>query len=155
MKSKRFATCILALSFVASHVMAQSIESDQERWRECSRGARTPAAIVNYDNVAITTGSGKAMTAEQVRQAFLAGIRDSKWSASVLPDGKLSATLNVRGKHTITVEIAYSPEKYSLRYKDSTNMHYAMCYGQGIIHPNYNKWVSNLKRSIETKLQAL
>jgi len=155
MKSKYFAAFIVAFLFITSNAQAQDSDNTQaEKWRHCARGARAPVAIINHDNVLIATNSGKKLTAEQVKQAIMQAAGETRWSIASQPDGKLSATLNVRGKHTMVVEITYSSEKYSLHYKDSTNLHYAMCEGQGVIHPNYNKWVMNLKNGIQAKLQA-
>ena len=156
MKSKWLTAFLIGFTFIFSTAYAQDFDSEQsEKWRHCSRGARAPAAITNYENIAFTTSSGKSPTMEQVKQAIIRGAGNKKWTVSTQQNGILLATLNVRGKHTMAVEITYSQDKYSLRYKDSTNMNYAMCGNQAVIHPNYNKWVSNMRNGIQAQLQAL
>jgi hypothetical protein len=135
--------------------------------------ARTPVPIINYDNISVATSSGKTLQLEQVKQSIQAAAGAKAWSIAFQADGKLLATLNVRNKHVIVVEIAYSADKYSLRYKDSTNMKFGEASepqaaglsglspsrpigpGTKVIHPYYNKWVAELKDAIRVELLKL
>lgn len=118
--------------------------------------AREPIAIINYDNLAIETGSGKTLQPEQVKHAILAAAGIKNWSITQQPDGKLLAILSVQGgKHVIITEIAYASDKYTLNYKDSTNMKYGTRDGEAVIHPFYNKWVLQLKEAIRVELLKL
>lgn len=117
--------------------------------------ARQTVPIVNYDKLAVAVNSGKAPQAEQVKQAILAAAGSKSWSVATQADGKLLATLQVRGKHTVVVEIAYASDQYSLTYKDSTNMKFGAGDGQPLIHPFYNKWVQELKEAIRIELLKL
>lgn len=114
--------------------------------------ARDSVPIVNYDNVAVATSSGKAASAEQVRQAITAAAAGKGWTVAEQGDGKLQATIVVRGKHTVVVDIAYAADKYALTYKDSINMNLIERDGQKLIHPFYNKWVQTLKEAIRLEL---
>jgi hypothetical protein len=68
----------------------------------------------------------------------------------------MTATLMVRGKHTMRTEIQYSPQNFSVRYLDSTNMNYEPAGPSGaLIHPNYNKWVQSLVDSIRARVSSL
>lgn len=116
---------------------------------------RTSVPIVNYDNVAIATSSGKPLQAVQVGQAIQAAAGAKNWTIATQSDGNLLATLVVRNKHTIVVEIAYAADKYSLKYKSSVDMNYAARDGQPVIHPFYNRWVQELKDSIDAALIKL
>jgi hypothetical protein len=135
MKSKLFTTCLVALALVATPTFA-----------------RTPVPIINYDNVAVASNSGRALTTEEVKQAIMAAAGAKNWSIAHQADGKLQAILNVRNKHTIVVEIAYAKEHYSLTYKDSTNMKFSQQDGHSVIHPFYNKWVQDFKDAIRREL---
>lgn len=135
MKSKFFAGLILALAFAAGPASA--------RW---------PMPIVNYPDVPVVTSSGTAPSAARVKQAILAGAAAKNWTIAQQADGKLQATLKVRGKHTVIVQIAYTPEKYSLTYQDSIDMNYGQRNGEPVIHPFYNTWVTDLKESIRAEL---
>jgi hypothetical protein len=49
------------------------------------------------------------------------------------------------------VDVNYTPQTYSITYKDSSNLGYD---GQSI-HKNYNGWVQNLDKAIRAQLGAL
>jgi DNA-binding LacI/PurR family transcriptional regulator len=56
--------------------------------------------------------SDKVPTAAEVRQAILAAAEAKGWVIAPQPDGKLLATLKVRNKHAIVVEISYAADQY-------------------------------------------
>jgi len=114
---------------------------------------RQPVPIVNYENVAISGPAGQALTASQVKQAIQSAAAANQWELADQGPGRLLATLHVRGKHTAMTEIAYSPDKISLVYKDSVNLKYSPGPGgKGVIHPFYNRWVGDLKEKIHSAL---
>lgn len=132
--------------------------------------ARTPVPIINYENIAIATNSGKSIQVDQVKQAISMAATSKGWRVAYSPDGSLLATLVVRNKHTVVVKIAYDVNKYSINYNDSNNMKYGIINvqqtmassntdqshnGQGEIHPFYNKWVLELKDAIRIELLKL
>ena len=135
MKMKLFAAFLIASTLVAAPAIAREV-----------------VPVINHDNIAVATSSGKAPAAEQVKQALLTAAGARGWEVAPQADGKLQATLIVRNKHTIVVEIAYSDQKYSLTYKGSSNMKYGQRDGQPVIHPFYNKWVQDLKEAIRLEL---
>ena len=130
---------------------------------------RVAVPLVNHPDLPVATSSGKALPAERVRQAIQDAAKTRGWTLATNPSGKIIATLNVR-THMIMVEISYSPEKYSMTYKDSSNMKYAPNaqtdsrinsantgyvrdgYNGPVIHPNYNRWVQELKDAIRMEL---
>lgn len=114
---------------------------------------RMPIPIVNHEDVAITPASGQRPTQAQVKQAIQSAASAKQWEVTDQGPGRMLATLHVRGKHTVVTEISYSPEKFSLVYKDSINMKYSPGPdGMGVIHPFYNRWVQDLKEAIRTSL---
>jgi hypothetical protein len=124
------------LTFASAHAVAQ----------------RHPVPIINYENVQITTAAGQ-LTTEQVKQAILTAAGSKQWVVTEQGPGRMTATLHVRGKHTVVTEIIHSNDKFSLLYKDSTNMKYGPGPdGKGVIHPFYNRWVQDLKEAIRTLL---
>jgi hypothetical protein len=50
------------------------------------------------------------------------------------------------------VDIVYSAGKYSIKYRDSSNLSYQAGEGAGTIHPNYNRRVQNLVDDIRIQL---
>jgi len=140
----------------------------------CALGAspayaqRTPVSIVNYPNIPV--GTAKPVQAEQVKKAIQDAALKKGWTLSNDTGDKMLATLVVRSKHTVIVEIAYSADKYSIKYSDSVNMNYhkeghydsrlpsarnAATAAQGaVIHPAYNTWVQELKEAISGELMT-
>ena len=150
MKTKFFSNVLLALSMLA-------LPATQAF-------AREGVMIVNHENVTVATGSGKPVNADQVKLAISNAATAKNWTIAQQGDGKLSAALTVRGKHHVIVEISYSSDKYSLIYKDSTNMNYGRFAARPVpgqissditIHPNYNKWVDQLMQGIRSELLRL
>ncbi|MBN8452021.1 hypothetical protein [Accumulibacter sp.] len=120
--------------------------------------ARQPVPIIDYPSNTVSTRSGKALTVEQVREAITAAARSHSWQTSPSPSGDgLQAVLNVRGKHTVVVNISFSAQAYSITYHDSTNMKYSNDPDTKVrvIHPFYNRWVSELREAIRMELDRL
>jgi hypothetical protein len=131
--------------------------------------ARLPVPIINHVDVPVLTGSGKAVTSEQVRDALRAAALAQKWELEGARPGAISARLFVRGKHTVVVEMPYTADKFSILYLDSINMNYVVgqpntdarnppvTLPEGVrgIHPYYNKWVQNLRQEIMRELRKL
>jgi hypothetical protein len=111
------------------------------------------APIQNYDDLPIATADGKPLTAEQVKNAIIASGGRSRWTASVQPGNVVRMTYSPRG-HVAVVDVAYTAKTYSIRYADSSNLNYAADGKSGVIHPNYNKWVNNLRQAIEVSLRS-
>ncbi|RZI43896.1 hypothetical protein EGT07_00225 [Herbaspirillum sp. HC18] len=134
-------------------------------------GAREAVPIIDYNDVAIFTGTGKPITSEQAASAITSAALAQKWDITrSSTQNLLSATLHVHNKHTVVVSIPYSPEKFSIKYGSSVNMKYqpadsamssdTATSGQpsspaGKIHPYYNRWVQNLLQSIKQELNKL
>lgn len=136
--------------------------------------ARDSVPIVNYDKVPVARPDGKALTADQVKQAITAAATDLGWNIQPGENGALTATLNVQGKHTAAVDITYTATRFSVRYGGSYNLSYKKAEyqkpgsdtgysGSGrrrrkaepqeLIHPNYNRWVAGLVKAINAGLQ--
>ena len=87
--------------------------------------ARESVPIINFENQAIITASGKRLSSDQIKAAIIRAASTVQWAASENGNDQLmSATLTVRNKHTMRVSIAYTSDKFSVTYKDSINMNY-------------------------------
>lgn len=118
--------------------------------------ARAPEPIVNYTDVPITTGSGKVLTTDEVKQGIRAVAERRRWLVTEQPDGKMIASLSWnRDRHSMFVEIAYKPQSYSLTYRDSINLNYATVDGQPSIHPRYNGYVNEMKEAIRIEFMRM
>ncbi len=123
-----------------------------------SAQARVPVPIIDYPDNPVVTGSGRALTTEQIRDAITAAAQSHSWQISRAPSGDgLQAMLSVSGKHTVVVYITYSAQAYSIMYQSSINMKYSHAEDKALrlIHPHYNRWVGELSEAIHRELSKL
>ena len=113
--------------------------------------ARSDVPIINYENLPTVSAAGKSVTADQVKQAIITAATTKGWTTALDQNGAIVATLIVRNKHTIIVSIPFAEDKFSVLYRDSSNMNYK----NGEIHPHYNSWVQNLLTAIRSELSRL
>ncbi|MGR9051768.1 MAG: SH3 domain-containing protein [Gammaproteobacteria bacterium] len=112
-------------------------------------GCIKTAPIMNFQNV-VYDASGP-MTTFKVRQLVYAACIKAGWHAELSSPQSITATYNVgNGKQVATVEIALQSYSYDITYRDSTNLEYNP---KGIIHQNYNTWVTALKAQIDDFLK--
>lgn len=110
----------------------------------------TSAPIRNVNDAPVVTGSGKPVTADQVRIAIVGAGRSLGWAMTPADPGLVVGRITLRG-HTAVVDVRYTPKSFSIQYKDSVDLNYR----DGQIHKNYNGWVENLERDIRGNLLAL
>ena len=121
----------------------------------CSKHA---VPLIEYDNIAIMSKSGKALSSEDVKKALTIAAAEAKrnWQITDVAPGHAKASLVVRGKHTIIIDITYSESKLDVKYSDSTNMKYSVDdKGNKEIHPGYNTWVGEFVKAIEKILLSM
>jgi hypothetical protein len=124
--------------------------------------------IQNFENQQIKRFDNKKLTMEDVQMAIRNAAEKVGWRVEPNGPGKIIATLVVRNRHTAVVDITYSPESYSITYKDSKNLDYTPTGDEGhpvvkdgtasmstapLIHANYNKWVQHFNDAIYRELQ--
>ena len=117
-----------------------------------SVACRKGATVQNVHANTVTAISQKVKV-QDVRKAILSACAFRGWQARELSPGLIEASLLVRGKHTVVVDIPYTAETYSIQYKNSINMEYDA--SKGSIHPNYNKWVGTLNSDINAQIIKL
>jgi len=116
-------------------------------------GAQLSEPIANFEGMPIKT-LGAAPSPAQVREAIIqAGQGPREWTFVDAGPGRLIATLSVRDKHTAEVNIAYTPESYSVTYRRSRNLRYNA--DGPTIHPSYNKWVEELVNNINHQISGV
>lgn len=106
--------------------------------------------IMNVDNAAVPTTSGKPLTKEQVRAAIIRAGGALGWQMKDEGPDKLVGTLVLR-THTAVVEIPYSATNFSIKYRSSIDLNES----GGNIHKNYNGWIQNLHKGINTQLSLV
>lgn len=124
--------------------------------------------IVNFENQVIKRFDNKVLSMEDVEKGIRAGADKAGWRVEPAGPGHIIATLVVRARHTAVVDITYSRESYSIKYKNSDNLGYrasdtsrpmiddtgsVTSSKEPVIHPNYNKWVQRLNDAIFRELQ--
>jgi hypothetical protein len=112
--------------------------------------ACTTAPIQNVTSAAVVSTAGKTLSDEQVRAAIVRAGSALGWQIRDAGPGKLVGNISLR-THTAEVEIPYSTSNYSILYKSSTNLNES----GGQIHKNYNGWIQNLHKGINTQLALL
>ena len=116
---------------------------------------RQPVPVVNFENQPITRVDGKRLTADEVRRAIQNAANAHYWTLAQAGENNLLATLIVRNKHTVIVNIEYQPDKFSVRYHSSVNMKAGKDHGQDVIHPFYNRWAQTLCDAIRIELTRI
>ena len=106
--------------------------------------------IYTVENAEIFTASGKTASLAQIRRAIIQGAISKKWKIKELNSNTIVARLDHK-KLEAVVTIEYSPQRYSIRYRDSKNL----AYGGGNIHSRYNRWVKLLRARIDGNLAGL
>ena len=69
------------------------------------------------------------------------------WQMKDEAEGEIIGTLILR-KHMAKVSIKYTTDYYSIKYLDSDKLN----YDGTKIHSNYNGWIQNLDKGIQTQL---
>lgn len=107
--------------------------------------------IYNITNAPLPRSPGAAEpTTQQVARAIYAAGKRLGWQIHEVRPGEMTGTLRLRA-HVAVVSIVHDTSKFSIRYKDSTNLLHA----GDVIHRNYNNWIRNLERNIHAELANL
>ena len=108
------------------------------------------APVHNVEEAAIVSGTGENLTTEQVKNAIVRAGASLGWDMKEVEKGHLVGTLFLRS-HMAQVDITYDADAYSIHYKDSSNLN----YDGTNIHSNYNGWIENLQRNIQSQLTTI
>lgn len=104
--------------------------------------------IRNIENHPITTINQKLSDTE-VRAAIIEAGSQRGWVFEQVGPNRLRAVNDVRGKHSVAVQIRYDESSYDITYESSDNMKVS----GDRIHPKYNTWVRKLSADIDQALQ--
>jgi len=114
-------------------------------------GAASP--VNNLKEVAIPVRTdGAKFPVEKIQAVILESCLSRNWTPRLEGDGSITATIDVRGKHSATVKIPFSPASYSILYVSSENLDYNP--KRESIHRNYNGWVTKLSQTISYRLRT-
>jgi hypothetical protein len=117
--------------------------------------ARRGVPVENYDNVVVARADRKVLSADKVREAIVRAATQLRWIVLEDSPGTIVTNLSIRGKHSMTVQIRYTGQNFSIAYRDSSNLNYGKGEHGTDIHPTYNKEVKKLLDSINAALQQV
>ena len=102
-----------------------------------------PQPIHNVLNAPI----GKSMSLDEIGEKIRLAGTALGWQMQIQEPGRIYGRLDLR-KHLAVVDIEYDTKQYSIKYRASNNLN----AGNGMIHRNYNGWIQNLDKGIQTQL---
>ena len=108
------------------------------------------APVYNIESEPISSGSGKALSLEQIKSAIHRGVVDKTWTLMESGENRFLATYS-KGAKSASVTITYSLKEYSIRYEKSA----LLSYDGTNIHNRYNSWIKGLRISINQQLVLL
>ena len=108
-------------------------------------------SVYNLPEVPVTASKPNA-SLDEVGKAIIRAGATLGWQMKQVKPGLILGTLNVR-EHMAAVDVQYTPQSYSIQYKDSSNLSYDA--QSKTIHKNYNGWIQNLDKAIRAQLSAL
>lgn len=114
-------------------------------------GCRSSTIYNVHDQSLLTNKSNHAT--EDVKKAIVRAGAGLGWNMDANSPGHILGSLNIR-EHMAQVDISYDKNKYSITYKNSTNLNYNPSE-PATIHSNYNGWIQNLDRAIKSQLNNL
>ena len=114
-----------------------------------SVGCKRTVPIQDYGNSGLSS-YGK-LSANQVADAIVRGGSSIGWNMSKVSPGLVTATWTARD-HSVTVDIPYTAQAYTIKYNSSTNF---LDDGTGQIHRNYPRWIERLNRNITAEIAKL
>lgn len=114
-------------------------------------GCRGGGQIYQVKDAPVQTATGKEPSIDDVQKSIIAAGAGLGWQMAVAKPGEIIGTLNVRS-HQAVVSIPFTTKKYSILYKDSSNLKYDA--EKQTIHENYGGWIQRLDGAIKSRLTA-
>ena len=112
-------------------------------------GCSSNKPIYNIAGAPVATNKANP-TLEDVAAAIQRAGAGLGWQMQSTAPGRMIGTLSLRN-HQAVVDVSYTPKTYSISYKTSNNLD---ADGK-TIHGNYNGWIQNLDKAIQTQLRLL
>ena len=114
-------------------------------------GCRGGGQVYQVKDASVQTATGKEPSLDDVQKAIIQAGVGLGWQMAVAKPGEIIGTLNIRS-HQAIITIPYTTKKYSILYKDSTNLKYDA--ERQTIHENYAGWIQRLDGAIRSRLTA-
>jgi sarcosine oxidase gamma subunit len=104
-------------------------------------------ALVNWQSQPFNAPANA--TLKQVTQAIEKACADQNWRIKKRGPGQMTVELDIKGKHSATVNITYDTKQFSIVYWSSRNLNYRVSGSAEQVHPQYNIKVKLLKQRIQ------
>jgi hypothetical protein len=117
--------------------------------------ARDTVPLVASISEPVQRTDGTVLNEARVMQAIFNAAGQHRWSLGSAVSGQVTATLVIRNKHTLVVDIQYSRQAITVRYRSSHNLKYWMRGNVPYIHPVYNEQARALMDAILGELQRV
>jgi len=88
---------------------------------------------------------------ESIQKAIISAGNELGWRMLPTGPGVITGTFEFKTKHAAVITITYDTKTYTIKYQDSTDLH----YDGTNIHRVYNGWVTSLDRAIRTQLASI
>ena len=108
------------------------------------------APLKNVTDSAITTGSEKSASIQELGEAVIRAGGALGWRMQRIKPGHIVGTLFLKSLMA-AVDITFNEDVYSIRYKNSSNLK----YDGAEINPDYNEWIKKLDDSINREFSML
>lgn len=104
--------------------------------------------MIEPDRVAVSVrGAGASSDPAAMRRVIVEAAARHGWQVTLEQPDHL--TLHVAsGDHAASIDVFYDAGGFQIRYRDSARMDYEVEDGRALIHPRYNKWVTELGNEI-------
>jgi hypothetical protein len=117
-------------------------------------GAYAGDPINNLEEVRVGVKlNGEQPTVAEVQSAIIRATRARGWAPQPEGEGKIVASILVRGRHYAEVDIPFDAFGFSIIYRTSRELEFNE--RKQTIHGNYNRWVALLARDINQQITAL
>ncbi len=113
-------------------------------------GCAKISVVQNFDN---SKYFEKSVAMSKIAKAIRMGANSKGWRTSRVKNNLMEASIIVRSKYFVAVNIRYNTYGYKITYKNSRNLKYNP--KNNTIHPSYNKWVGLLERNINFELSNI
>lgn len=114
-------------------------------------GCRT-STLYSVNNNSFAPANTQQVTMDNIANAIVRAGGILGWEMKKVRKGEIIGTLHLRS-HMAQVRIPYTNKDYSILYNGSSNLKYNQ--EKNTIHSNYNGWVQNLNREIQSQLSRL
>lgn len=92
-------------------------------------------------------GAGATADPAAMRRIIIEAAVRRGWRVVLEEPGRLTLRV-VTHDHSATVDVLYDAGGFQIKYHDSVDMDYAVEGGRPLIHPRYNRWITELGNEI-------